>query len=75
MFPLFIKPTGRGELIFEEFALEGVDIGFWEISGSAGVFKERSISLVDHALLYLASQIQQEHSIEHLPFEHLPLTT
>ena len=41
MFPLFIKPTGRGELIFIEFALEGVDIGFWETSGSSGVFKER----------------------------------
>ena len=26
--PLFIKPTGRGELIFKELALEGVD-GFW----------------------------------------------
>ena len=35
-------------------------------SGSYGVFRERSISLEDHALLFLASQIQKEHSIEHL---------
>ena len=30
------------------------------------VFKERSVSLIDHALLFLASQIQKEHYIEHL---------
>ena len=29
VFPLFIKPTGKGELIFKEFALEGVFWGFW----------------------------------------------
>ena len=28
------------------------------------VFKERSVYLVDHALLFLASQIQKKHSIE-----------
>ena len=66
MFPLFIKPTGGGELVFEEFALGRFDVGFWWTSGSSGVFKERSIYLVDHALLFLASQIQKEHSIEHL---------
>ena len=63
MFPLFIKPTGRIELIFNELALEGVDGGFWWTSGSSGVFKERSVSLVDHALLFLASQMEKEHSI------------
>ena len=47
VFPLFIKPTGRGEFIFKELALEGVHD-------------------VDHALLFLASQIQKEHCIEHL---------
>ena len=66
VFPLFIKPTGRAELIFKEFAFEGVDRGFWSTSGSSRVFKERSVSLVDNALLSLASQIQKEHSIKHL---------
>ena len=40
--------------------------GFWWTSGSSGVFKGMSISLVDHALFFLASQIQKEYSIEHL---------
>ena len=66
VFPLFIKPTGRAELIFKEFAFKGVDRGFWSTSGSCGVLKERSMSSVDHALLFLASQIQKEHSIKHL---------
>ena len=29
VFPLVIKPTGRGEYIFKELALEGVDDRFW----------------------------------------------
>ena len=29
VFPLFIKPSGREELIFKELALEGVDDKFW----------------------------------------------
>ena len=66
MFPLLIKPAGRGELIFKKFALEGVDTGFWQRRGSSGDFKEKQISLVDHALLFLASLMQKEHSIEHL---------
>ena len=66
MFPLFIKPTGRGGWGFKEFVLEVDEWGFWWTSGSSGVFRERSISLEDHALLFLASQIQKEHSIEHL---------
>ena len=66
MFHLFIKPTGRGEFVFQELALEGADDRFWETSRSSGVFKERSISLVDDASLFLASHIQKEHSIEHL---------
>ena len=52
---LFIKPTGRGELVFKEFVLEVVNSGFWWTSGSTGIFKERSISLEDYALLFLAS--------------------
>ena len=63
MFPLFIKPTGRGRWAFKEFVLEMDECGFWWTSGSSGVFRERSISLKDHALLFLASQIQKEHSI------------
>ena len=66
MFHLFIKPSGRGEFVFKELVLEGADDRFRSTSRSSGVFKERSISLVDHASLFLASQIQKEHSIEHL---------
>ena len=66
MFHLFIKPTGRGEFVFKEVALEGADDRFWSTSRSSGVFKESSISLVDHALLFRASHIEKEHSIEHL---------
>ena len=29
VFPLFIKPSGREELIFKELVLEGVDDKFW----------------------------------------------
>ena len=29
VFPSFIRPTGRGEFIFKELALEGVDDRFW----------------------------------------------
>ena len=66
MLLLFIKPTGRGGLVFKEFVLEVVDGGFWSTSGFSGVYRERSIPLKDHPLLFLASQIQKEHSIEHL---------
>ena len=66
MLLFFIKPTGRGWLVFKEFVLEVVDGGFWSTSGFSGVYRERSIPLKDHPLLFLASQIQKEHSIEHL---------
>ena len=66
MFLLFIKPTRRAELIFKEFVFEVVDSGFWWTGGSSGVFKERSISLEDHALLFLANQTQKKHSLEQL---------
>ena len=49
---------------FKEFVLQVVDGGFWWTSGSSGDFRERSISLKDRALLFLASLIQREHSIK-----------
>ena len=64
MSSLFIQPTERGELIFKEYALEAVDRGFELTGGYSEVFKERSISLMDQALLFLASQIQKVHFIE-----------
>ena len=66
MFPSFKKPTGRGELDLMQFVSEMVEGGFRWTSGSSGVFKERSVSLEDQALLFLASQMQKEHSLEHL---------
>ena len=45
---------------------EVVDGGFRWTSGSSGVFKARSLSLQEQAFLFLGSQIQEEHSIEHL---------
>ena len=66
MFPLFLKLTGRGELVFMGFVLKVLDSGCRWTSGSSGVFKSRSIPLGDQPLLVLPSQIQKEHSIEHL---------
>ena len=56
MFPLLIKPTGRGGFGFKEFVLEMVEYRFWRTSGSSGAFRERSISLKDHALSYLQTK-------------------
>ena len=44
MLSLFIKPTGRGEFVFKELTLEGVDDRFWLTSGSSGVFKDNFFS-------------------------------
>ena len=54
-----MKPIGRGELMFKEFILEVVEGGFWQTKGTFGGFKESSISLEDHAILFLASQIHR----------------
>ena len=42
------------------------DGGFWWTSESSGVFGEKLISLKDHALFFLASQIQKKYSTEQL---------
>ena len=65
MFPLFIKPTKRGELAPMKFVLEVVDGRFWWTRESSRCLKGKSISLEDQALLFLAKQIK-EHSIKHL---------
>ena len=39
VFPLLMKPIGRGELIFKIFVLEVVIGGFWWTSESYGLFK------------------------------------
>lgn len=66
VFPLIIKLTERNELVLMGFVLKVVGGRFWWASGSSVVFKERSISLEVQALFFLASQIQKEHSSEHL---------
>ena len=66
MFPLFKKPTGRGEFDLMQFVSEMVEGGFRWTSGSSGVFKGRSVSFEDQALLFLTSQMQKEYSLEHL---------
>ena len=53
-------------LFSRNLLLKELTIDFGKKVGLLGFFKERSISLVDHALLFLASQLQKEHSIEYL---------
>ena len=57
LFLLLIKTTGGGELDLTGFVSEVVDSGFNGRSGSSGVFKARSVSAEDQALLFLASLI------------------
>ena len=73
MFPLFIKLTGRGELVLMRFVLEVLEGEFKWTKGSSGIFKARSISLEDQAFSFLLRQIQNEHSIEYLPSSFIVL--
>ena len=64
MFPLFLKPPGRGGLVFKEFVFEVVDMDLGEQVDLLEILKIYFFKGL--SLLFLASQTQKEHSIEHL---------
>ena len=68
MLPLFIKPTGRIELAFETgwIFCFGYGIGDGELQDSFRESLTLRLVVEVHFLLFLASQIQKEHSMDDL---------